>query len=382
MKKITFISDQFFPRTSADSEQIISSLSALGKLFDVTLVSAKYHFKEQVSKNALEDYYNQEVSFKLRFIPHFIKNIRGIEKISFAIRAVRVAKKLNAETVYTRNIPVVISVLLFSKLPIIFESYRPWPSRNIMSKWFFKKLTNLNRFIGIVLHSNFAAKSFKKVGFSDKKLLIAHNAVNIDVYDVESSEETRKKFKLPLDKMIVTYSGRVSVSKGLMRIFDLAKVFTDLLFLIVGSEETGVIEKKAREFSNIKIIKWQDKKTVFNLLKASDILYIPNSLQAREKAQNTVLPLKTFLYKASGVPIIAPDIEDVAEVLTHLETAFLVEVDNLEKEIGGFERLTRDKELRQQIGENAMKEMEESTWDKRAENIQSFIINRLKDSEE
>lgn len=378
MTRIAFISDQFFPKTSADSEQIICSLSALGDKEDVTLISAYYLSKKRVSKKELENYYQEDVTFDLKFISHFFKNIRGIEKISFAIRSAKKAKELDVELVYTRNIPIVISILFLTSLPIIFETFRPWPTRNILAKWFFRKLSNSSRVIGVVLHSNFAAKSFREVGFLNEKLLIAHNAVKLDAYEIANIRATREKFDLPFSKLIVTYSGRVSVEKGLMRIFDLAKALPEVLFLIVGSEEEGIIEKKAKKFSNIKILKWQDRKTMFNLLTASDILYIPNSSQAREKAQNTVLPLKTFIYKASGVPIIAPNLEDVAEVLTNMKTAVLVEPDDLKEELKGFKLLLNDKNLRNRIGTTAKIEMNDSTWEKRADKIKTFISERLK----
>jgi glycosyltransferase involved in cell wall biosynthesis len=375
--KIAFISDQFFPRTSADSEQIISSLSALSTLADVSLISACYRQKKPATKKELEVYYQEKINFKIEFIPHLFKNIRGIEKLSFALRSARKIRNSSADVVYTRNIPVLICILLGTNLPVFFESYRPWPSRNFLSKWFFKKLVDHSKFGGVILHSNFAGKSFRNVGFCSAQLIVAHNAVNIGKYGNFDRSETLKFFDLPEDKIIVTYSGRVTVDKGLMRIFDLADEFRDVLFLVVGSEEEGLIEEKAKEFTNVKVLPWQDKKSVYRLLTASDILYIPNSLHAREKAQNTVLPLKTFLYKASGIPIVAPNIEDIVEVLTHMKTAVLVEPDNLEKEKEAFELLIKDEDLRRKIGANAQNEMKDLTWKNRANNILSFIHKRL-----
>lgn len=375
--KIAFISDQFFPRTSADSEQIISSLSALSTLADVSLISACYRQKKPATKKELEVYYQEKINFKNEFIPHLFKNIRGIEKLSFALRAALKIRQSSADVVYTRNIPVLICILLGTNLPVFFESYRPWPSRNFLSKWFFKKLVDHSKFCGVILHSNFAGKSFRNVGFSSDQLIVAHNAVNLGKYENFDRSETLKLFDLPEDKIIVTYSGRVTVDKGLMRIFDLADEFADILFLVVGSEEEGLIEEKAKEFTNVKVLPWQDKKSVYRLLSASDILYIPNSLHAREKAQNTVLPLKTFLYKASGIPIIAPNIEDVAEVLKNMETAILVEPDNLTDEIRGLNLLLNNEELRKKIGENSKKEMENLTWEKRAEKIFKFLTENM-----
>ena len=373
--KIVFVSDQFYPRTSADSEQIISSLSALGEIADTTLLSATYR-NSQADTQQIEDYYQKKCTFQLSFISHFFRNVRAFEKISFAIQSGFWLKKNAFDISYTRNIPVVITLILFTDIPIVFESYRPWPSRNFISKWFFKWLTRRAQFLGIILHSKFAAQSFLNVGFDSKQLLIAHNAFSMDDYKYEDKTSIRKRYQLPTDQMIITYSGRVNKRKGVDKIFSLAKKFKGSLFLIVGSEREGEIEEKAKSFNNIRVFKWLPKKEVFSLLLASDILYIPPTTKARDKAKNTVLPLKTFMYKASGVPILGPDMKDIREVLTHDKNALLVEPDNFNSEIKGLEVLKSDKDLRVRLGNQAKKEMKELTWTKRAQKILNFIETR------
>ena len=375
--KIAFISDQFYPRTSADAEQIVSSLSALGKIADTTLISAAYQTKE-TTKQELAEYYQKEITFNLFFVKHAFKNIRGIEKISFAIRSRYFLKKLKYDLVYTRNIPVLISVLLFTKYPILFESYRPWPNRNWLAKVLFTYLAKKERVLGVILHSKFAGVSFNKVGFSDKKLKVAHNAFSMSNYKVASRTEILSKYKIPVDRAIITYSGRVSTNKGVDRIFKLAGVFHQVNFVIIGSEKEGEIEKRAKDFSNVYIIKWIPKKEVFSLLAASDILYIPPTRTARDKARNTVLPLKTFLYKAAGKAILAPDMEDIKEILRHSENAFLVEPDNDDLEILAIKELLEDTSLRKKLGATAKEEMKFLTWDKRAEKILKFVKEKLK----
>lgn len=371
--KIAFISDQFFPRTSADSEQIISSLSALSKLIDLTLISAGYRSKPNVNTSELEEYYGRKCDFQLEFINHLFKNIRGIEKLFFSVKSAFRTKSFDYDMVYTRNIPVVLSIILFTNLPIIFESYRPWPSRNIFSNLLFKWLSNHPKFLGVVLHSSFAKSSFVQAGFKEEDLLVAHNAFDFSLYEIKKPTVVRREFDLPQDKIITTYSGRVTMKKGLGRLIELAKSFPDQLFLIIGSESHGEVEKKAKNIKNIRILGWLDRKTVFNLLKASDILYIPPTLMARDVSKNTVLPIKTFIYKASATAIFGPASKDIEEVLTHKKNAYLVEPDNWNEEVEGFKELVEKVNLRKQIGAQASFEMKTNTWDKRAEEILSFI---------
>lgn len=376
---ITFISDQFFPRTSADSEQIISSLSALNSFADITLLSAKYTFKKETTKEDLKSYYGKSCAFTFSFINHFFPNIRGLEKFFFAIRSAFKVKGTNCDVVYTRNIPVLIAILIFTSLPIVFETYRPWPKHNSLSRFFFSRIAETKRVLGVVLHSEFAKKSFSEVGFNESKLLVAHNAFDLEGYKKINPEEVRKTYLLPENKIITVYSGRVNKQKGLLRMLKLADHFEETFFLIIGSERKGEIEKEAEKFANVKVLGWMDKKTVFSILQASDILYIPPTLMAREVSKNTVLPLKTFIYKAAGKAIFGPNSDDICEVLTHNKSAFLVEPDNDEREIEMFSLLLKDEKLRSRLGETAKEEMKELTWESRAEKIHYFIDERLED---
>lgn len=377
MKQIYYISDQFFPRTSADSEQIIFSLSALSKSTNVTLLSASYVSKVPPTSKELASYYGRKCDFELSFINHLFKNIRGVEKIAFAIRSAFKVNKGNCELVYTRNIPVVLSTLIFTNLPIVFESYRPWPDRNFLSAFLFRKLSKNKRFFGVVLHSEFAKKSFLNVGFNENDLLVAHNAFDFDLYAETESNQIREKFDLPIDKIITTYSGRVNEKKGLLKLIELAKTFKEHYFLIIGSEKEGLIERESKNIENIKVLKWQDRKTVFSLLQASDILYLPPTLAARDVSKNTVLPIKTFLYKASGVAIFGPKAQDIEEVLTHNVNAFLIKPDDTQSEIEGFKELINNKNLREELGSKAKEEMLHLTWEHRAAKILQFIESKI-----
>jgi glycosyltransferase involved in cell wall biosynthesis len=376
---ILYISDQFLPAASADTEQFINMVSALSSQTHIELISAAYKHKKEVTLQQLQDYYAVEGEFKLDFVNHLFPNIRGVEKINFAIASAFKSRKKGADVIYTRNIPVFMAALIFTDLPVVYETFRPWPERNVQSRWFFKKIANHPRFLGIILHSYFAKEAFLKNGFSEEQLLVAHNAIKSNVFNgSEPSKETlRKKLALPEDKMLITYTGRVHPAKGLGYMLKLASAFREVHFLIVGSEGKGAIERTASTLANVQVIPWQDESGIIKYILASDVLYIPTSTTAREKAQNTVLPIKTFLYKASGKAILAPDIADLREVLTHKKTAWLVEPDNEKAAVEALSNLLADKKLRLDIGKAAQEEMRFMTWENRARNVLEFIENRF-----
>jgi glycosyltransferase involved in cell wall biosynthesis len=380
--KITYISDQFLPSSSADTEQFINMLSALSKQSDAELISASYRSRSEKQLKEIQDYYLVDGTWNLKFISHLFQNIRGIEKLSFAFRAALKLRNEDTNVVYTRNIPIVVATLLLTDKPVMFETFRPWPKRNIQSRWFFKNMAKHPRFLGIILHSKFAKNAYLEHGYSEDQLKVEHNAFRSEFFEdiKKDNAELRKELGLPNSKPIVTYTGRVNPKKGLHYLLDLAESFSEAHFVIVGSESHGEIECRAEYLANVTVIPWQDKSSTARYIKASDILYIPTSLQAREKAMNTVLPIKTFIYKASGKAIFAPDIEDIREVLVHNKTAYLVQPDDRSAAEQGLKELLENEELREKLGKEAKLEMRSLTWENRATRVIEFINRRLKNS--
>lgn len=381
--KITYISDQFLPSSSADTEQFVNMIAALSEQCEAELISAAYRFKPEKTLKELQDYYLVDGSWKLKFVSHLFPNIRGIEKLSFAFRAALKLRKEDTDVAYTRNIPIIIAVLLLTDKPVMFEAFRPWPKRNFLAKWFFEKMAEHPRFLGIILHSQFAKNAYLEHGYSEDQLKVEHNAFRGEFFkEIEKDKaQLRLELGLPESRQIVTYTGRVNPQKGLHYMLDLAESFPEAHFVIVGSEGQGEIEQRADGMANVTVISWQDKASTARYIAASDILYIPTSLQAREKAMNTVLPIKTFIYKASGKAILAPDIEDIREVLVHKKTAYLVKPDDRSSAEQGLKELLKNEELRERLGENAKSEMSSLTWENRASRVIEFIKDRLKSSE-
>lgn len=378
--KIAYVSDQFLPASSADTEQFMNMISALSESIDVKLIAANYRFKKPVSLKELKDYYLIEGNFEIDNVRLTIPQVRGPEKQLIAVKgALKVKNDEFIDVVYTRNIGVIIATLILTDKPVIFETFRPWPYRNSQSRWFFRKLVNHSRFLGIILHSAFAKKAYLEIGFQEEQLLVEHNAFRKEFFENNdrSVNQIRSELGIQSSKKVITYTGRVTTEKGLHYFLDLAEYFKDQVFLIIGSEGEGEIERRAKKISNVLVLPWQDKQATAEYISASDILYIPTSLRAREKAMNTVLPLKTFIYKASGKAIFAPDIADIREVLEHMKTAYLVDPDNKQDAIFGMKALLEDEELQSKIGKAAKEEMDTLTWENRAKNVIFFIEKRL-----
>ena len=92
-------------------------------------------------------------------------------------------------------------------------------------------------------------------------------------------------------------------------------------------------------------------------------------------------PLKLFEYMACGIPVVAPKLGQIAEVVSDGQTGLLYPAGNLEALSAGCERLLDDPQLRSDLGQAGARLVEQRfTWDRNAASIvklaQSLIDSR------
>lgn len=84
-------------------------------------------------------------------------------------------------------------------------------------------------------------------------------------------------------------------------------------------------------------------------------------------------PLKLFDYMAAGVPIVASDLPAVREVLRHEDNGLLVPPDDPGALASALRRLLDDRDLGRRLAEQANRDVQAYTWDRRAERMLSFL---------
>lgn len=377
--KIAYINDQIFPNTETDCEQIMQTVHTLGlNGTDITLVLPATLNGKATDVNELAEFYQIEPSFSLRSIKSLFPSFRFLEKPAHAVVSVFSKTVKECDCIYTRNLPTVISALLFTKKPVVYETYRNWPDQIFFMGWLFRRFNRSKRFLGAVIHSEFAAESFIRAGVSKEKVLPKQNGYDPKrIQPVLSKIEARTKLGLPQNRRIVTYAGHVSPKKGIGMILDLAEVEKEAFFVIAGSKERTAIEERAEVMENVKMVPWLKFDKVVEYLYASDILVIPPTLGPLKKVGNTVLPIKTFLYMATRRVIFGPDSPDLASVLKNGVNARLVEPDNFEKAAAGLKDLINDPSECEKLENRAYDDVSGLTYLKRSADILNFIKTRI-----
>jgi glycosyltransferase involved in cell wall biosynthesis len=81
-------------------------------------------------------------------------------------------------------------------------------------------------------------------------------------------------------------------------------------------------------------------------------------------------PLKLFEYMGCGIPVVAPELGQIAEVVEHGQTGLLYPADDLDALTVRCEQLLADRELRRNLGQEAARQIHSRfTWDHNATQV-------------
>jgi glycosyltransferase involved in cell wall biosynthesis len=280
-----------------------------------------------------------------------------------------------ADLLYSR-IPAVAAIGGQAPVPFAADHYRPWPDVYPVVRPWLRHNVRQPDCIGLILHSHYAAAAYRRAGIPDDRLLVAHNG-----YDPPGERPdkaaARARLGLPADRPIALYAGRINATKGLDSLLGLADQRPEVLFVLVGSEGDGAIERAAAARPNVRVAPWAEPAALPSWLAAADVLLVPPSRAPLEQFGTCVLPLKLYAYLAAGRPILAPASPDTAELLEHGANAWLVPSDDSDAAAEGLDRLLGDFALADGLAANALRLAEGLTWDRRGEKIECFLRERL-----
>lgn len=360
----------------ASRDQTVSTVAALARRgHEVTLLMPRRMGEAELTTGELRHYFHVEGDFRLvqrdarRFGDPIVPSLLWLRQV-FCDPELR-----GADLLYSR-IPAMLAMGHLAPLPFTTDHYRLWPDELPALRPLFRLTSRHRRCAGLILHSEYAAANYRRAGVPGERMLVAHNG--FDAREAPPSKNaSRARLGLPVGRPIALYAGRISPRKGLDQILAIADLRPDVLFVLVGSEGDGPIERQAASRANVRVASWADTAALPAWLAATDVLLVPPSRAPLERFRDCVLPMKLFAYLAAGRPILAPASPDTAELLRNGETALLVEPEQPELSAAALDRLLDDAGLADRLAGNALRLASGLTWDRRAEKISAFLEARL-----
>ena len=180
-------------------------------------------------------------------------------------------------------------------IPIILHFHCDVPKwdTNCITRHFLKKILKICKMEYVLCESSrrylrdaYGVESTKIPNFLDEDLIAQSKAIR---------EHIRK----------VMFSGRVSISKGAAEIFEVAKYFPDITFVLAGEVSEEIAPLKHPD--NIVLAGVQEHKTVISDLDAADLFLFPSHTEGFSLALAEAM--------ARGLPAVATDVGANAEML-------------------------------------------------------------------
>jgi glycosyltransferase involved in cell wall biosynthesis len=178
----------------------------------------------------------------------------------------------------------------------------------------------------------------------------------------------------------IGYAGHLYPWKGVDLIIEAVAALPGARGLIVGGHEQEPDLVRVKAFaeqlncaSRVTFTGLVPPAQVAQRLREADVLALPNPSSAISNAFTS--PLKLFEYMASGRPIVASDLPSLREVLRDGENALLVEPGNPQALTAGIQRIKNDAALGRRLAEQAMQDVRQFTWARRAERLETLFAD-------
>ncbi|MDD5749182.1 MAG: glycosyltransferase [Patescibacteria group bacterium] len=380
--KISYITNIRIPTEKAHGYQIAKmceEFARAGHEVELIVPTRKNEIKED-----LFSFYGLDKNFKIKYLKSFdfinYNSIFGkfavyLQNLFYLIRLffVRLPKD---NLVFSRGAEI---VFLFSLRghKTVYECHS-WP---INKTWFFKFLAKKSDYI--VTTTNYLKNIFIKNGFSSGKILVAHDGVDLKIFDIEmSKDEARKKLGIRQDLKIVAYTGSFKTmgeDKGITDIIKAIRILQDkkqeIYFWAVGGSQADIdfYENLAKEEGVVDQIKLLTKVSIIDLpiyQKAFDILLMP--FPYSQHYAYYMSPLKMFEYMASYRPIIASDLPAIKEILDE-ENCLFCQPDNPSNLAEKILYLYNNQNSSEKLAAGAYCKVKEYSWGSRVNNIINFV---------
>lgn len=381
LKSLIYISNGNLPSKMAHTIQVAKMAQALSQQLDNFELIAGGDIKSALKgmDAQFQAWYGLQRPFKLVRLPAQLRANypfpQDYQNYRYPKLAVLYACLKAPSLAFTRSI-VVAQRLLAVGIPVIWEKHELMDENYAGSQ-----LLGDKNLLGFVTISQKLADRAIQLGLPADKALVVHSGVDLASFlPYQTKELARQKLSLAPDAKIVLYSGHLYDYKGIPTMLDLAFLMPQCQFMFVGgwAEDIERVRQECdrRSLQNVRLIGHVSQTDLPPYLYAADVLVVPTSKTWH--LGETTSPLKLFEYMAVKRPIVASALPTVMTVLRDRENALLAESDEPLAFKKAVVDLLENPTLATKITEKAFQDVQNFTWDKRAEQIVTFAAERLK----
>jgi glycosyltransferase involved in cell wall biosynthesis len=375
LPKILYISRSRIPSDQANCVQVLKMCAGFGALADVELVAP--YFREDVRrKDELTERFALARPFRVRWLPFpHIGNrfaVRG-----FALAAATYARVHGYRLAFTRD-PWAAYWLARSGIRTGFESHdlkedRRYPiwQRLVSDPSLSPALRGVFCITRRLLDDSAAA------GARPEILHVAPDGVDLQRFQNPLSKtQARTALGLSEGAPWIVHAGHLYEGRGGEELVRALTQIPAARLLFAGGKSADVERVRAVAAAQGLADRVRFEGMVPNgriplYLWAADVLVMPYT--SRTPIMGSISPMKMFEYMAAQRPIVSTDFPTLREVLRDGENAVLVAPGNPPALAAGIRRVLGDPGLGEKISRQARREVDDFTWERRAEKIMGVL---------
>ena len=212
------------------------------------------------------------------------------------------------------------------------------------------------------------------------KIVVIPNGVKLSDFDITySKEECRKRLGLPVDKKILLFFGYLAPYKGpevlVNAMSKIIKHVPDAELVFAGKgvmrEELEMLSKDLGIEKNVRFVGFVDDDLKALYYKAADIFCLPSMMGTE------CYPLTILEAMACGVPIVASKIGGIPDAVKDGENGLLVQPRDSELLADAIIYLLENEDVREKMGKNGRKRVEDYSWEKVAEMTEKVYMELI-----
>lgn len=287
----------------------------------------------------------------------------------------RMSRDFRPDLIYDRYVSYSYSAVAIGRrfgVPVFLEVNSPYSyqKQTFDERLYFKRLLRLferktcQDASRVITVSTPLKKFLVSIGVPDGQIVVMPNGVDPEVFHPGiDGRQVRSRFGLD-GKVVIGFTGILRPWHGLDLLIqafeEVSRGRADLHLLIVGD---GPIRKDLERMlaekglsGKVTITGRQSHDQVRFFVAAMDIAVSP-------RATFYASPMKILEYMAMGKAIIAPDMENIRDILNHRQNGILFHPENAGALVMGLQEIIEDPSLRSQLGKGARIKIEaERTW--------------------
>ncbi len=231
----------------------------------------------------------------------------------------------------------------------------------------------LNRADLVACGSELVKEQVLRLGVAEERTLITPTGVDLTSFAKGHGSAARRRADLGLaDRFVVGWVGSFRSFHAVEQLVDAVAGISDATLLLVGDgPERAAVEARARAAGVATVSTGTVAHSALpELLAAMDVAVV----LAPQGRPFHYSPLKLAEYLAAGLPVVAPDLPQLADRLTPGEDCLLVPPGHPEALASAIQRLRHDPELRRRLGTAAQATASAAwSWDRQIERVVAHL---------